>query len=81
MDQSSTNPFEDESGTFHVLVNAEGQHSLWPQSTAVPAGWRAVFGPRPRAQCLDFVTRNWTDPGAGGSSGDSPAPRGRDRSS
>ena len=25
-----TNPFEDDNGTFHVLVNDEGQHSLWP---------------------------------------------------
>ncbi|MEU7735437.1 MbtH family protein, partial [Streptomyces griseus] len=25
-----TNPFEDEDGTYLVLVNDEGQHSLWP---------------------------------------------------
>ena len=25
-----TNPFEDENGTFLVLSNDEGQHSLWP---------------------------------------------------
>ncbi len=25
-----TNPFEDETGVFHVLVNEEGQHSLCP---------------------------------------------------
>ncbi len=40
----SSNPFDDENGTFFVLVNAEEQHSLWPTFAAVPAGWRIVFG-------------------------------------
>ena len=27
----TTNPFEERgSGTYHVLINDEGQHSLWP---------------------------------------------------
>ena len=30
--------FDDEDGTFHVLVDEE-QHSLWPTWTPVPAGW------------------------------------------
>jgi MbtH protein len=25
-----TNPFEDEDGEFRVLVNDEGEYSLWP---------------------------------------------------
>jgi len=33
------NPFEDNDGTFLVLVNDEGQHSLWPSFAEVPAGW------------------------------------------
>jgi len=40
-----TNPFETEDGEFCVLVNDEGQHSLWPTFKDVPAGWTAV-GPR-----------------------------------
>lgn len=31
-----TNPFEDENGTYLVLVNHEGQHSLWPSFAEVP---------------------------------------------
>ena len=31
-----TNPFEDENGVYHVLVNEEGQHSLWPTFIDVP---------------------------------------------
>ncbi|GAA1026288.1 MULTISPECIES: MbtH family protein [Amycolatopsis] len=56
-----TNPFEDENGVYLVLVNAENQHSLWPEFAAVPAGWTTVHGPASRAQCLDYVNENWTD--------------------
>ncbi|OZM72912.1 MbtH family protein [Amycolatopsis antarctica] len=56
-----TNPFEDNDAGFSVLVNDEGQHSLWPQFAEVPAGWRAVFGVDTRQACLDYVEENWTD--------------------
>lgn len=56
-----TNPFEDENASFHVLVNDEGQHSLWPAFAEVPAGWTVAFGLAPRQDCLDYVERNWTD--------------------
>ncbi|KXK59034.1 protein mbtH [Micromonospora rosaria] len=55
------NPFEDENGTFLVLVNDEGQHSLWPAFAAVPAGWRSVLGPASRPECLAQIERDWTD--------------------
>ncbi|MEN3225906.1 MbtH family protein [Mycolicibacterium porcinum] len=57
----STNPFDDENGTFYVLVNDEDQHSLWPTFADVPAGWRVVFGAAGRTECLDYVEANWTD--------------------
>ncbi|AGZ39863.1 MbtH family protein [Actinoplanes friuliensis] len=57
----SSNPFDDENGTFHVLVNDEEQHSLWPSFKDVPAGWRSVFGPAPRAEAVAYVDANWTD--------------------
>ncbi|MFI0420076.1 MbtH family protein [Spongiactinospora sp. 9N601] len=44
-----------------VVVNEEGQHSLWPQVTAPPAGWTPVYGPAGRAQCLAYVEEHWTD--------------------
>ncbi|MGO9384013.1 MAG: MbtH family protein [Mycobacterium sp.] len=57
----STNPFDDDGRTFYVLVNAEEQHSLWPASTDVPAGWRVAFGRDSRANCLAYVEEGWTD--------------------
>ncbi|MBI3215639.1 MAG: MbtH family protein [Mycobacterium sp.] len=57
----STNPFDDENGTFYVLVNDEEQHSLWPAFADRPAGWTAVFGPGSRADALAYVEEHWTD--------------------
>ncbi|UQX09535.1 MbtH family protein [Candidatus Mycobacterium methanotrophicum] len=57
----SANPFDDDAGTFVVLVNNEDQHSLWPTFANIPAGWQQVYGEAPRAQCLEYVEQNWTD--------------------
>lgn len=56
-----TNPFEDENGTYHVLINDEGQHSLWPTFVEVPKGWTIIHKSDTRAACLEFINRNWTD--------------------
>ncbi|GGS36150.1 MbtH family protein [Actinokineospora fastidiosa] len=56
-----TNPFDNEEGTFLVLVNAENQHSLWPSFVAVPAGWTVVHGEADRASCVAYIEANWTD--------------------
>jgi MbtH protein len=55
------NPFEDEGARYHVLVNDEGQHSLWPAFADVPAGWRICRAESSRQDCLDFIEANWTD--------------------
>ncbi|WP_329570496.1 MbtH family protein [Kitasatospora sp. NBC_01266] len=55
------NPFENDDAQYCVLVNDEGQHSLWPAAIEVPAGWVARFGPSPREACLAHVEENWTD--------------------
>jgi MbtH protein len=56
-----TNPFEDEKGTYHVLINDEGQHSLWPSFIDVPKGWTIIRKSDTRAACLEFINKNWTD--------------------
>jgi MbtH protein len=57
----STNPFDDEDGTFYALVNDEGQYSLWPTFVPVPAGWTVTHGPGARQECLDHIEEHWTD--------------------
>jgi len=52
---------DDVDGTFVVLVNDEGQYSLWPEQIAVPAGWSVVHAANTRKNCLDYIKENWTD--------------------
>lgn len=57
----SGNPFDDPEGSFLVLVNDEGQHSLWPAFADVPAGWSVALPASSRQAALDHVTEHWTD--------------------
>lgn len=56
-----TNPFDDEAGQFVVLVNDEGQHSLWPAHLEIPGGWRTSGPEGSRQECLDAIEKTWTD--------------------
>jgi uncharacterized protein YbdZ (MbtH family) len=55
------NPFDDQDGTFLVLVNDEGQHSLWPAFAQQPEGWTVALGEGPREAALAYVEEHWTD--------------------
>jgi MbtH protein len=57
----STNPFDDDTGEFYVVVNDEEQHSLWPAFADLPEGWRVAFGAASRKECLDYIEEQWTD--------------------
>ena len=56
-----TNPFEDEQGTYVVLINDENQYSLWPSYIDVPQGWRIAHPSDSRQACLDYINQHWTD--------------------
>ena len=56
-----TNPFEDQDHEYLVLVNDEGQHSLWPGFREIPAGWTTIGPKGTRQECLDWIEANWTD--------------------
>ncbi|MEO3764368.1 MbtH family protein [Streptomyces sp. B8F3] len=57
----ATNPFEDDEARFLVLVNDEGEHSLWPAFADVPQGWGVALPEDTRQACLKYVERTWTD--------------------
>lgn len=57
----STNPFDNENGTFYALINDEGQYSLWPTFVDIPVGWTIVHGAQTRRSCLDYIEEHWTD--------------------
>ncbi|MGK5628454.1 MbtH family protein [Streptomyces sp. URMC 123] len=56
-----TNPFENAEGRYLVLVNDEGQYSLWPSFAEVPAGWEVAQGEAGHQESLDYITAHWTD--------------------
>lgn len=58
---SMQNPFDSETGDFMVLVNAEGQHSLWPAFLEIPNGWDVGLPPSARAECLAWIEAHWAD--------------------
>jgi MbtH protein len=55
------NPFESDEIDYRILVNAEGQHSLWPAFREIPAGWSAVGPAGRRKDCFDWIEANWAD--------------------
>ncbi|WP_328318531.1 MbtH family protein [Streptomyces sp. NBC_00388] len=57
----NSNPFEDTEGRYLVLVNDEGQHSLWPAFAEVPAGWRTGLPETGHAEALAWIDAQWTD--------------------
>ncbi len=46
---------------FMVLVNAEGQYSLWPTEMEIPKGWEQVGPTGTRDACLAYIEETWTD--------------------
>jgi MbtH protein len=55
------NPFDDQSGMFVVLINDQGQYSLWPAAAEIPAGWSIACEQDGRDACIEYVAKNWTD--------------------
>jgi MbtH protein len=46
---------------FAVVVNDEGQYSIWDAGRDVPAGWRGTGVTGTRDECLAHIDRVWTD--------------------
>lgn len=46
---------------FRVLINEEGQHSLWPAGLKIPDGWTSAGPVGDKSNCLAYVEANWTD--------------------
>lgn len=56
-----SNPFDDQGGAFVVLINDQGQYSLWPAAAEIPAGWSVACEQSSRQACLEYVRRHWMD--------------------
>jgi MbtH protein len=56
-----SNPFDDQGGAFVVLINDQGQYSLWPAAAEIPAGWSTAYEQNGREACIEYIGKNWTD--------------------
>jgi MbtH protein len=46
---------------YDVVVNDEGQYSIWPADSPLPGGWKAVGKRGSKDECLDHIEEVWTD--------------------
>ncbi|WP_044043681.1 MbtH family protein [Caballeronia insecticola] len=46
---------------YTVVINEEEQFSIWPTFRDVPAGWREAGVRGPKAECLAYIEKTWTD--------------------
>jgi MbtH protein len=60
-DNALPNDITIDGDAFVVLVNAEGQHSIWPARKEIPEGWSRIRPAAPKGDCLNFIEANWTD--------------------
>jgi MbtH protein len=60
-EHAMANQVTDESEVYSVLLNDEGQHSLWPDFCLIPAGWKQTGTVGSRQQCLDWINTAWVN--------------------
>jgi MbtH protein len=46
---------------YTVVVNDEGQYSIWPDFKPIPDGWRGIGQAESREACLQRIEQAWTD--------------------
>jgi MbtH protein len=51
----------DDALTYRVVVNDEGQYSIWFADQPTPLGWNEVGKEGPKAECLAYIEEVWTD--------------------
>ena len=46
---------------YEVVLNDEGQYSIWAADQAIPSGWRAVGQKGDKEHCLAHIEKVWVD--------------------
>jgi MbtH protein len=50
-----------EAQRYIVVINHEGQYSIWPSGREIPRGWDDVGRAGSREDCLAYIEEAWTD--------------------
>lgn len=48
-------------GELKVVVNAQGQYSIWPLDRDNPIGWDDAGKTGSKDACLGYIKEHWTD--------------------
>ncbi|MGQ0679983.1 MAG: MbtH family protein [Actinomycetota bacterium] len=48
-------------GHLTVVVNEEGQYSIWPSYKDLPLGWLEGGKSGSKQECLEYIAEVWTD--------------------
>ncbi len=46
---------------YQVVLNDEEQYSIWRTDREIPSGWYAEGTTGAKQECLDHISRVWTD--------------------
>lgn len=52
---------EENQDLFSVVINHEGQHSIWPLGREIPGGWEKEGKVGSKIECLEYINKVWTD--------------------
>ena len=52
---------EDNQDIYKVVINHEGQYSIWPAHREAPLGWNEVSVRGAKKYCLEHIKNVWTD--------------------
>jgi MbtH protein len=52
---------QERNGIYKIVVNHEGQYSIWPAERENPIGWRDGGKRGSKAECLAHIKEVWTD--------------------
>jgi uncharacterized protein YbdZ (MbtH family) len=61
MKMSGNDPDKEDTTIYKVVMNHEGQYSIWPDYKEIPRDWKPVGKNGPKAECLDYIKEVWTD--------------------
>ncbi len=52
---------DDDDTLYKVVVNHEGQYSIWPDYRSNPKGWRDAGKAGSKEDCLRYIEQTWVD--------------------
>ena len=64
MEMSMNEQYDQDNAIYKVVVNGDGQYSIWPAERELPNGWNEVGVLGTKAECLAYIQKIWTQSGS-----------------